>query len=789
VTRRIPAAHWALMGKLPGDKDDYRVLVGGSPASGDLASRVWASVPSTPQLGSAPGPGQLPWATFTPHGAAGHRRLAVTAIDATHDRDAVGRPTVQVRYVEIPFTEVARDQTGYRALHQAVPALSEMAVVENNEALSLDLGVTDQAPLRALADPACFDRAAGLAALMLCGEVLITLDEQDPPPLADRLAEFDRVLALLPFGLRAGIALASWYDGTQAASFRIAFGKFATRGQVAAAYGGPVSPPADERAAGYLHTLVTLRERFGAAQLAEHLGRHRAPLEADEVEEAAEILASLGNPGLVVEAARSGRPSVERVANARRHAQGRLDQASLDELETYLLTCGADAECEVHVGWSARSAPLAARVALGELAAGRGQQVRRLHSYAAEHGEADTFLATVGEGRTQSGEAVPDWTAARLVREFAHPARGELPALRETVLRLPELARWLLRLSLRRDPDPQTWLVWLDPSASMAPTWLRRYAVLMTPPGIAVPLPADTAAGDSPEDLALIASYVLHQGSFARLTDQWWPILLRLARGQPDDPAAVRGRADLLDLVKAASQIPPDLPTAVRLDTLRLHFESAPRHYPLSGGAPSGRRYLDALWELWSEPPGDDDIPTLAGRLLTTLLSAADPLSEAAVTLLLAVVTDSRIPFGEPIADAIAGILAAAPALYEDPRLPADWWTRVERLRPDLRTPPGRLRAAVRRQDADPIEIAVLCGQAAASGLCPEDLAAVAGAWLASRTTAQTSAMFRILEGVLRLAAIDQGRSYDEYLLALARQLAIPPEKPPPPFRQGRSSR
>jgi hypothetical protein len=805
MTRRAPAACWALMGKLPGDKDDYRVLIGDS-APGELAGRVWAGVPSTPQLGSAPGPGKLPWATFMPYGAAGQQRLAVTAIDATQDRDAVGRPTVQVRYVEIPFTEVARNQTGYRALYQAVPEISEMAVVEKDETLGLDLGAADPAGPRALADAACFGRAAGLAALMLCGDVLITVSEQDPPSLPDRLAEFDRILALLPFGLRAGIALASWYDGTQATPFRIAFGKFASHGQVIAAHGEPVPPPADERAAGYLRALITARERFGVAPLVEHLGRHRAPIGPDDGREAVEILTSLGNPGLVVEAVRSGSPSAERVANARRYAEEQLDQASLDELETYLLTRGGDAEREVHAGWSDRSALLAARIALGQLAADRTREARRLYAYAAEHGAVDSFLAAAAEGRTREGEAVPPWTVARLVREFARPERGDLPVLRQAVLGQPELARWLLRLSLRRDPDPRTWLGWLDPSAAGAPDWLCRYVVLATPPGIPVPMPAGAvagdsgadgnsradgdsrAAGDSAEDLALIASFVLRKSSPARLADPWWPLLLSLARSQPDDPAA-RSHIDLIDLAKAAREPSPDLPVAVRLDTLRLYLELAPRHYPLTAGAPSCRRYLDALWELWSEPPADDDLATLAGRLLKTLLRAGDPLSEAAVTLLLAVVTDSRIPLSEPVADAIAGVLATTPALVEDPRLPAEWWMRLEGLRPQLRTPPARLRAAVRREDADPVEIAVLCGQAAASGLNPEDLTAIAGAWLASRTTAQANAMFRILDGVLNLAGIDQGRSYDEYLLALSRQLAIPPDKPSATFRRGRSSR
>jgi hypothetical protein len=823
MTERIAAQEWAVMGKRPDDRGDYRILVCSSEG---LASRVWAGVPSTPQLGGAPGPGRLPWATFTPRDTDGHpggwQRIAVTLIDSTSDRDAVGRTIAQFRYVEIPFDRLASTGAGYQALYQAIPAASAMSVIDRErERLTLEIPGPDDAVTRSLAGADCFDHAAGVAALLLGGDVLITLDdgtehaEGEGPPLEARLGEFDRVLALLPSGLRSCLTLASWDDGTQAASFRLAFGKFPTRGQAVAGYGAPVAPPADGTAAAYLRSLRALGGRFGVERLVEHLARHRAPLSADDIDAAVAILASLDDPMSVVNAVREANPSVDLVANTWRHADDRIDQPSRDELETYLLArLDAEAERAVHEGWSARSPTLAARLGLGELKAGRGAQLQRLHDCAQSHGGRDPFLAALAEGRTHRGEVVQSWYVADELCSLAAPKGGDLPALRQAVLGRPGLARWLLRLSLDSDAEPRRWIRWLDPAAADAPRWLARYTVLATPAGTPLPVPPEpapdpksapepAAAVDpevaiSAEDLALIAWLAVRDCSFSALAPEWWPLLLRLARTRivplaPDDPVgpfADRACADLTGLVrmaKARSMAAGEPQTDARVDTLRLYLGQRPAYYPLGAGSVPCRRYLDALWAAWSQPPAEADISALAARLLEAVFGgterfnqpATNPYSDSAVTLLREVVTDDRVPLSDLVARAIARIIAAAPDLAGDPRLTPDWWVRVEQLLPGLRGPAAQLAAAVRQTApaADPADVAVLCGRAAADGVAATELAATVRPWFDRQSPRAREAMFLIAEGVLRLAAPENDPRHNDYLAVLADRLALSPPK------------
>jgi hypothetical protein len=87
----------------------------------------------------------------------------------------------------------------------------------------------------------------------------------------------------------------------------------------------------------------------------------------------------------------------------------------------------------------------------------------------------------------------------------------------------------------------------------------------------------------------------------------------------------------------------------------------------------------------------DGDLTTLTVRLLGSLPEG--PFGAEALTVLRAVVTDDRIPLDGAIVDTVADIVAATQGLTEDPSLTADWWARVERLRPDVRGPWVRLRA------------------------------------------------------------------------------------------------
>lgn len=786
---------WALVGKDPGDKGDYRILRGSGDHAGGhggdgLARQIWAAVPGTPQLGSLPGPGQLPWATFVPsRDAAGRQWMAVTAVDTTDKRDQVGRPNFEIRFVRLPFADLAAGRTGYQALHAAIPPAAELP--EEGEVpgpagpLTFTLPETDPAVAEALADPAIFARTARLAAAVLGGDVVIELARQSPYPLTARLAEFDRIAALLPFGMRAGTAVATWHDGAQATPFRLAYGPFAARGQTLATF-GDVAAPASEAARQYLSLLAELHGKHGAAQVVEYLSMHRDPLGPGDALEACQILHSRADPSIVVAATRVGPVPVERVVNVRRYAADRLDQNLLDELETDLMKReGDDARAEIERKWSPRSAALAARLALSSLAAPDSLLIaRRLHELAAGLGDAEGFLSALAERRSLDDAPVPAKDVAWLLNELHVPARGEMPSVRPVVLRDPPLARWLLRLSLRDTAGTwrATWLDWLEPGDGTCPGWLRPYAGLTT----GFDLPRPWAAGIPPatkvEDVALAARYAYRNGPLEEVTDAWWPVLAEAVRTRPGvtvpDPAC----GDLIVLAEEAESLSPGLPTATRLDTLRLYLGLPPRYFPLSTSASACRRYLDALWALWSDLPAGDDVSVLAGHLIRAIFPAPDgtqakgsgggPVSESAITLLIAIVHDDRIPLSGPIAGLIADACAASPALLDDPRLDQDWWRRIEIFRPELREPAARFRAALRQRDADPVEIAVLLGKAVGGG-ARADLIAIARPWLAIRTPAEISAILRIIDGVRQLSAGgDRGPAADDdYFRSMVREL------------------
>lgn len=772
MTSRPVEARWALVGKEAGDKRDYRILSSG-PDPGDLTELVWAAIPGTPQFAGIPGQGGLPRATFVPgRDVHGRRWLTTAVMEATETRDFAGRPNVAIRSVSLPFTEVATGCAGYGALYAAVPPADRLP--RPAEPLYLELPGKNTNAADALAATEAFDRAAGLAALMLCGEVVVTLADAPLLTLAKRLEELDCVTALLPYGMRAEIALASWHDGTRTDRFRLAYGPFGVRGRTMVASGEPVPPPTAKPARDYLRALGALRTEFGVERLVDYLAGYREPLEPGDAAQAAQILLALGDPGRVVDAARAGQASAELVAHTRRQAGDRLDQDSLDALEAYLLARG-DSEEEALAGWTARTATLAARLVLTDIVKeGASPRARRLYALADRQGDAEVFLVALAERKTLDGTLVQGRSAAGLILGLTSAAPGELLGLRDRVLRQPQVGRWLLRRSLLAVGSGAwlKWLAWLNPADKTAPAWLRPYA-LVTADSAGIGMVEAEEQDD--EDIALVARLAYHNDPSPQVTDTWWPLLLNLARRAPD--LTDSARADLAAMAEEADRESVDLATGIRLDTALLYLDLPVRYFPSDGAAPRCLRYLGALWDLWSAPPSDGDVAMLAARLLKNVLPAPGSgaettpgslFSEAAVALLLAVVRDIRIPLDEVITDIIAGTVTAAPGLLNDPRLTADWWTRIERLRPALRDPKTRFRAAVQHPDADPVEIAVLWGKAAAVGEHREDLLVIARPWLTARSPAEISTTLRVVDGVLRLS----GHDNDDYMPTIMRDLA-----------------
>lgn len=809
MSRRVVPVAWALAGKRPGDKSDYRLLAGNAPDGDDraLADHVWAALPVNPQLAGVPGPGEVPWVTVIPGHDASGDWLAVTVTDATADRDAVGRPSVAIRQVRISYPDVAKARAGYQALYAAVPAAEEMATPL---AFHLAPGSGGRPVALALADDRCFDRAATLASLVLDGDVMITMTTEAMLPLIARLAELDQVMALLPFGMRAGTAMATWYDGTAQADadsaatrpprYRLAYGPFPAHGQPAAPLGERPPPPASDIALAYLRELRAARAELGGPALIAHLEAHRdalAPAGQEHREreqaQALEILRSLRDPGRVVAAIRDGQPNLERILNARRRASDRLTQADRDAIDEYLVTQDDRAARQVVLdAWSERTALVAARAVLSRLArfGDPGPGAWEIYEWSVRAGEDEAFLASLAQCRTSDGRAVPEGLVARFLMAVTEPRPGNLPALRAELWRRPELARAVLGYSLRGAQVDRRWLGWLAPApGESAPTWLAPYTTLaMAPASRADP----GALVAEPEDLALIASFACRRDPDSEVAGPWWPVLLRFAGGDPNADAARerRARGVIIALVDALDEPAPTLALAIRLDTLRLYL-TRPVRLPLDNAAEC-LRYLGELWALWSRPPIEADRAVLVSRLLSRaarqLASAPsrECLVDGAVVMLRDVADDVRVQLSREVGTGIAAVLMAAPELMADPRLEEDWWARVERVCEGVRSPKARLAAALRDPAASPEDIAVRMGHAAIGGMSAEEMLALTGQWLASRESRELGALLQIAEGVLRLypaasQAGGPGQASPPGLLDPVRYISHLAELLPPP--------
>ncbi len=222
---------WALIGKDPGQRDDYGLLR--ASATGRLRPVSMAKMVSHFSPGSPSGehrerPDALPWVTFTFATVSAVRYVGVAIRewpqDSTASVDATGRPIVPTRFFCLPLDDFNRYFGSYLFLYQAVRDLPIPG--RNGEFLSVQprTGRTPTAQERLLADQKLFTAAAAVAAALLDGPVALTPNY--PPSkylLEDRITFLDTVAALLPAGIRATLSAGTWVDNRTSHRIRLAF--------------------------------------------------------------------------------------------------------------------------------------------------------------------------------------------------------------------------------------------------------------------------------------------------------------------------------------------------------------------------------------------------------------------------------------------------------------------------------------------------------------------------------------------------------------------------------------
>ena len=190
-------AQWALHGDATG-RDENRVL---ACSTGELNATNFNDAIGRFDPGAT---GALPQVTvsyLTPATEPGESLVAM-AIHAhrPEERDEGGRSTV-TSYFCVPYHRLASAGVTYRGMHDALRAIRLPA--DNGPPLTVTMPGTGPGT------PAVDDLALRSAALLLTGRPVCVLGAEEVS-LADRLAFIDTVMTLLPYGLRARMAAATW---------------------------------------------------------------------------------------------------------------------------------------------------------------------------------------------------------------------------------------------------------------------------------------------------------------------------------------------------------------------------------------------------------------------------------------------------------------------------------------------------------------------------------------------------------------------------------------------------
>jgi WD domain, G-beta repeat len=316
------AAQWAVRSKTPGGSADYAVMATSAPdCVATFGRRIQRRQPGNP---ARPAPGQpeaLPWVSFSPAGQGAGRVVGVRVLSWTDAGDASGRPIIPTLYVEVPYAAAAEAGTTfdglYRALNDAVGIASPDPLADSladslagqrpagpvpwrlpADALPLRLPAGPDAAGVARAQPGGLPLVARVAALLLDGPVIIVRDRA--MSITERLAFFDAVATLLPYGYRADLDADIWVDWPARHGSRLAFAADAPdrtrKVDLSGAEPSVGDLPTRGRAHDYLEALRDARDRAVTHEIIiKALGEATTPVRfGDEHEHALEVVRRLG---------------------------------------------------------------------------------------------------------------------------------------------------------------------------------------------------------------------------------------------------------------------------------------------------------------------------------------------------------------------------------------------------------------------------------------------------------------------------------------------------------------
>lgn len=318
-------ATWAISSKRPGNPQGYETT--SAPEDAKTAGRlvVLAESMGTPRglrFGSSD---ELPWVTFAGGGSSAAPMLAVATIAWSHERDGTRQPITPARAVWLPWPEVARRRLTYSALLEGFGQLRWPEVDAGPESAAgheTQVCVPPPDTCRVVDEISrwSFGFIARIAALLADGRrVAIVLRPDEVVPLTERLWLLDAVLALLPFGARNCLTVATWasYQAGQAAA--LTFSDGVQSDQVGVSLSGFREPVrCGERGEDYLRELEAIRDQgFDVAAIVDHLAARTEPLRR-VADFSIEVLSDIRFASVVYEEVKRSAGSVERVGRALR---------------------------------------------------------------------------------------------------------------------------------------------------------------------------------------------------------------------------------------------------------------------------------------------------------------------------------------------------------------------------------------------------------------------------------------------------------------------------------------
>ncbi|WP_055690730.1 hypothetical protein [Streptomyces prasinus] len=667
-------ALWAWYGKEAGSLAEYDVLhcTGGAPRRAMFSKYIiTASLGNPPSAAAAQD--RLPWISVVGLPFTDQLWTGISVMETSTLRDGANRAVVPTRYLLMDSAELVRRRVEYTTLWDAVAPVR--LPPEHDESILLEVsppavgGLTEG--LETIADhapgstgaagaagtgqrrAAAVEWAVSVAALLLCGSPVVITGGGALGARA-RLAVFDAVVGLLPYGVRSGLRVGSCIDGGDRPPTQLAFGPRHTPSARCVRLGTPpqvpAGPPED-----YRRRLSRLIEVVGFDAVTAGLRELDAPVAPADHGPLLDALGRLDPFRAAVNAVEAGQQSVQLVAEGLNSLADGEDTESDGFLR--LVECGIAYAVdpggrELHEAlrrhWThERSGPrvsaLMAEALLNVVLSGaehamdstscrtRLDALWRLVEQCRKEAEVLRLLP----GRTADGRRLRYAAECLCLLGPDRVAGGRADAVHA----LRESRRLTLEVLARESADPVrlvAWLTPLAPAAPEAPAWLRAWAVLSV-------REARRASQAEPRPTAEDAVHVL---------------TATVGAGQPDWTAeAVRGLWPQLYTVATG---PGDGPG----DGGRPGEDGATARFPL---LPRTRNRGGTRKPSPAGPPGTPDVPEIPE------IPGRSPVpSDPAVSVDRAAPAAPAAPFGPPDARTLRTLLTADPDVWQHCRAAAD---------------------------------------------------------------------------------------------------------------------